>query len=91
MASLSQIAAGDNHSVGLRLDGTVECWGANDEGQTDAPAGRFVAIAAGYGHSLALRPDGVVLGWGDNFDGQADTIQGAKKFPLPVATAQAGQ
>ena len=56
------IAAGVNHCLGLRSDGTVVSWG----GSYPVPAGlsNVVDIAAGYDHSLALRSDGTVVTWG---------------------------
>ena len=60
------IAAGPLHSVALRTDGSVECWGDNDIGQTSVRAGlsNVVAIAGGGKQSLALQADGTVVGWG---------------------------
>merc|ERR1712216_693708 len=74
------IAAGDRHSVALRPDGSVACWGRNYRGQAP-PAGvdgDFVAIAAGDIHSLALGRDGSVACLGLNNHGQAppDGIDG---------------
>ena len=69
------ISAGYRHSLALRADGSVACWGRNGDGQAP-PAdveGDFVAVAAGYYHSLALRADGSVACWGWNGDGQAPT------------------
>ncbi|XRA98852.1 PPIase cyclophilin-type domain-containing protein [Pycnococcus provasolii] len=34
------IAAGDNHSMALRRDGSIQCWGFNGNGQ--APPGGVV-------------------------------------------------
>ena len=59
-----QIAAGRWHSLGLRGNGVVRCWGNNSYGQCDAPSGPFVEVAAGAYHSLGLRPDGSVACWG---------------------------
>ena len=60
------LAAGDNHCLALRRDGTVIAWGGNFMGQTNVPADltNAVAIAAGSTHSLALRSDGTVSLWG---------------------------
>ena len=61
------------HSLAIRVDGSVACWGYNTFGQAP-PAGvpgDFVAIAAGFAHSLALRRDGSVACWGQNNEGQA--------------------
>lgn len=59
------IAAGLSHSCGLRGDGGVECWGADDDGQLGAPGGSFTAIAAGWEYSCGLRADGTIHCWGD--------------------------
>lgn len=60
------LAAGYNHSLALRSNGTVVAWGENRDGQTHVPAGlaNVKAIAAGHYHSLALKTDGSVVGWG---------------------------
>src|SRR5258708_1619242 len=49
------IAAGGNHSLALKSDGTVVGWGYNDYGQSTVPANLtgVIAIAAGDAHSLA--------------------------------------
>ena len=67
------ISAGYRHSLALRDDGSVACWGWNKHGRAP-PAGMegdFVAVAAGNDHSLALQADGSVACWGRNGDGQA--------------------
>ena len=33
------VSAGGSHSCGLRTDGTITCWGANDSGQANPPTG----------------------------------------------------
>jgi alpha-tubulin suppressor-like RCC1 family protein len=77
------IAGGGNHSLALRVDGTVWAWGTNMDGQigngtTDSggiPArvlglAGVVAIAAGGAHSIALRDDETVWAWGPNLEGE---------------------
>jgi len=56
------IAAGVNHCLALKDDGTVVSWG----GQTFVPSSlsNVVEIAAGYDHSLALKHDGTLVTWG---------------------------
>ena len=51
------IAAGSEHSLGLKDDGSVAVWGRNNYGQCDVPAPNsgFIAIAAGDSHSLGLK------------------------------------
>jgi alpha-tubulin suppressor-like RCC1 family protein len=66
------VAAGGEHSLALKADGTVVAWGRNLSGEATVPAGlsNVIAIAAGgrsdTGFSLALRRDGRVIAWGDN-------------------------
>lgn len=80
------ISAGRVHSMALRSDGTVWCWGGNSNGQlgngttsqfcTGVQAGSGVftgpasAIDAGANHSLAILADGTVWAWGLNSSGQ---------------------
>jgi alpha-tubulin suppressor-like RCC1 family protein len=86
------ISAGGNHSLALRVDGTVWAWGNNSQGQlgdgtlTDhtAPArvpalGDVIAISAGVGFSLALQVNGQVWAWGSNTTGQLGTLSTAAK------------
>jgi hypothetical protein len=70
------IAAGGEHSLALKSDGTVVAWGNTNFGQTNVPAGmsNVMAIAAGDAHSLALINDGTLVSWGDNTYGQTNTI-----------------
>jgi len=78
LSNVVAVAAGGNHSLALRADGTVVAWGENNDalgnfaGQSVVPAEltNAVAIAAGEYHSLALRADGTVVAWGDNSEGQ---------------------
>ena len=65
-ASFATISAGGYHSCGLRGDGTVECWGSNDYGQSTPPDGQFVSVSAGDEHSCGVREDGTVECWGSN-------------------------
>lgn len=70
------IAAGAAHSVALKSDGTVVCWGSNDRRQAEIPANlsRIARIAAGDYHTLALSREGGLFAWGD-------TAQ--KQVPVP--------
>jgi len=76
LADVNQIAAGENHSLALKSDGTVFGWGSNAYNQLsfdpyywlDSPA---VQVSAGGRHSLALDSEGNILAWGDNTYGQA--------------------
>jgi len=60
------LASGGYHTVALRSDGTVICWGDNAFGECTAPAGLtgVIAVAAGVYHTVALKQDGTVVCWG---------------------------
>jgi alpha-tubulin suppressor-like RCC1 family protein len=73
------VAAGGEHSLALRSNGTVEEWGDNHDGQlgdgtkvdTDVPVpvkglAGVTAISAGDEFSLALLSNGTVEAWGQN-------------------------
>ncbi|MFT3866939.1 MAG: HYR domain-containing protein [Nibricoccus sp.] len=77
------IAAGYNHVVTLKSDGTVWTWGENAYGQLGdgtttsrttavqvSGLTDIVAVSAGYYHSVALKSDGTVWTWGGNGNGQ---------------------
>jgi YD repeat-containing protein len=78
------LAAGRNHALALRADGTVWAWGTNDFGQLGRPTNLTVSpypvrvpnvtnaigVAAGTNHSLAVLADGRVLAWGQGDQGQ---------------------
>ena len=71
---MTAIAAGLDHSLALRADGTVVAWGAGttnsgttpNYGQALVPGGltNVAALAAGFYHSLVLRGDGTLAAWG---------------------------
>ena len=67
------IAAGDEHTVGLRADGSVVAVGSNSFGQCNVTGwSDVVAIAAGNYHTVGLRADGSVVAVGYNNYGQCD-------------------
>ena len=70
------VAAGWVHSCGLRVNGTITCWGNDDHGQLDVPSGQFSAVAAGWVHSCGLRTSGTITCWDNNEYGQADAPDG---------------
>jgi hypothetical protein len=82
------IAAGGEHSLALRPDGTIVAWGDNSFGQSSVPqsASNVVSLAAGDSHSLAARADGTVIAWGNNSRGQTNVPPSA----INVLTIAAG-
>jgi alpha-tubulin suppressor-like RCC1 family protein len=71
------IAAGNNHTVAVKNDGTVAAWGSNRHRQCEVPAGLtgVIQVAAGEDHTLALRADGTVVAWGKH-DGRQIRVPG---------------
>jgi alpha-tubulin suppressor-like RCC1 family protein len=67
----SAVSAGGQHACGLRLDGTVQCWGENRDGQSLPPPEAFRSISTGFLHTCGLRADGTAHCWGDNSEGQS--------------------
>ena len=65
------IAAGGDHTVALKSNGSVVAWGVNNSGQRTVPVAAksgVTAIAAGGSHTVALKTNGAVVAWGaDNF------------------------
>ena len=72
LSSLTQVAAGYSHTVALKANGSVACWGDNLYGKCTVPAnlGPVAQVAAGRYHTVALKANGSVACWGDNQYGQ---------------------
>ena len=65
-AGYTAVSAGGNHTCAIRESGKIECWGDNEFGQTDAPAGRFTAISAENTYTCAIHESGEIACWGYN-------------------------
>jgi alpha-tubulin suppressor-like RCC1 family protein len=72
------ISTGDDHSCGIRLDGSIDCFGSNSAGQIgNAPGGsNWIAISSGAEHSCAIDDTNFVTCWGDNSHGQTAAATG---------------
>ncbi|MCJ7669488.1 MAG: hypothetical protein MUO61_03090, partial [Dehalococcoidia bacterium] len=65
------VAAGSDHTVGLKSDGTVVAVGYIYSGQCEV--GNWTGItqvAAGEAHTVGLKSDGTVVAVGNNYHGQ---------------------
>ena len=60
------LAAGQEHALALKTNGTVAAWGRNNAGQATVPAGltNVVQVVAGYDFSAAVKANGTVVTWG---------------------------
>ncbi len=80
------IAAGSLHGCALGLDQTITCWGRNEVGQANAPAGRFLAVTAGNFHTCGLRPDQSITCWGSNRGTGGPNVAPANVLGAPSGT-----
>lgn len=79
----SQLAMSEQHTVALKTNGEVICWGGNSEGQTDAPAGLGKCTEVRVLHnvlSLARKEDGTWAAWGRTFGDMQKRLTGASKM-----------
>lgn len=73
LTNIVAVAAGADHFLALRKDGTVAAWGSNQMQQCDVPNGLsgVIAISAGGSYSAALKSNGTVVVWGTGLTGTA--------------------
>jgi len=61
----SQPALGTDHGCCIAADGSAQCWGTNQTGQTNAPTGRtFTSLDASDSHTCGVTTAGRVACWG---------------------------
>ena len=70
------ISAGVHHTCGVKTDGTLACWGRNDDGQATPREGRFQSVSAGDDYSCGVKNDGELSCWGNNLYGRATPPSG---------------
>ena len=58
------ISAGVHHTCGVKADGTVACWGRDNDGQATPPSGRFQSVSAGEDYTCGVKQDGELDCWG---------------------------
>jgi alpha-tubulin suppressor-like RCC1 family protein len=96
---VTQLAAGFEHSLFVRADGSLWATGFNSEGQlgdgtmterhspVEIQSNNVIAVAAGYYHSLFLKSDSTLWAMGWNASGQlGDGTTVDKSSPVQVAT-----
>jgi len=70
------VSAGDEHTIGLKNDGTVVAAGLNDVRQCNVDSWRnVVAISAGFYHTVGLKNDGTVVATGYSDDARCAVNQ----------------
>lgn len=94
------VAARERNSCGVRVDGSVWCWGKNHAGQLGGEPGELSAVpsrvagvpptavvAVGSAHACALTLGGAVWCWGSNLRGQLGVGYGdtGPLLPTPVS------
>ena len=96
-----KVDAGARHSVGIRPDGTLWAWGANDRGQLgDGTTTQrtspvlvgtgYAAVTAGYDFTVALKTDGTLWAWGFNQNGElGDGTTTYRYAPVQIGTGYA--
>ena len=96
-----QVAAGWDHTVAVKTDGTLWAWGNNYDGELGdgttvnksnpvqiGTATNWQSVAAGGSHTVAVKTDGTLWAWGYNSDGQlGDGTTGSKSSPVQIGTA----
>ena len=100
LANAVNVVAGELHSCALINDGTVKCWGSNDNSQVGdrtttnrnqatvvTGLTNVVALSLGYNHTCALISDQTVKCWGANTYGQlGDGSQSTRTAPTAVTS-----
>ena len=52
------------YSCGVRVDGSLVCWGFNDGGQSEPPTGTFTSVSVGHQHACAIDSEQRIRCWG---------------------------
>ena len=99
-SSWMSVSTALDHSCGIRLDGTLWCWGRNDVGQlghattdleddtpTQVGAATWTQISAGDEVTCGLQGDGSLWCWGHNQVGQVGTGDKAAVIATPTQVA----
>jgi len=71
------ISAGNRHTCLIRKDGSVDCWGANDYGESTPPSGSFIQISAGWHRTCGIRTNARLECWGSNYYEEPTLLSGS--------------
>ena len=75
-ADPSSFVMGGWHSCRLS-EGSIECVGRNDSGQTTVPSGRYISVDAGRAHTCAVTSYNRLQCWGEDVLGQSSPPVGS--------------
>ena len=92
------VAAGSEHTVAIKTDGSLWAWGANNEGQVGNGTTNtrvrvptqigsdtdWVDVSAGEFHTMGIRVDGSLWAWGSNQFGQLGTGSSCRRRHTPT-------
>jgi alpha-tubulin suppressor-like RCC1 family protein len=67
-------AAGWHHTCGVLTNGSITCWGRDDEGKYPGD-GKWADVAAGASHSCPVSVAGEVMSWGADTAAQSSPPQ----------------
>ncbi|MGH1519697.1 fibronectin type III domain-containing protein [Chryseobacterium sp. JK1] len=94
------VSTGMSHSLGIKSDGTLWAWGANDFGQLGngtntaktvpvqiGTANDWQSVSAGTFHSMAIKTNGTLWGWGLNGNSRlGDGTTNDRIFPTQITS-----
>jgi alpha-tubulin suppressor-like RCC1 family protein len=96
----SEVAAGSNHTLAVKNDGTLWAWGLNTSGRVGnistvsrsypvqiGTLTNWSKVDAGTDYSRAIKTDGTLWTWGDNTSGKlGDATIVSKSSPIQIGT-----